>query len=124
VGTNVLEVWVGMWIGNGNKQPMFPLWFTTFLGGSFVFLDVGPSILFLVFPFGRWGGGGGAVLWLIYGVQGFHRLLSHLHFNVSMNSSSSTLHKTFLTFKIVNFITNLSSDIIIVIWIMLRIKQL
>jgi hypothetical protein len=29
---------------------MFPLW-STFLGGSFVFLDVGPSILFLVFPF-------------------------------------------------------------------------
>jgi len=27
---------------------MFPLWFT-FLGGSFVFLDVDPSILFLVF---------------------------------------------------------------------------
>jgi len=26
---------------------MFPLWF----GGSFVFLDMGPSILFLVFPF-------------------------------------------------------------------------
>jgi hypothetical protein len=30
---------------------MFPLWFAL-LGGSFffVFLDVGPSILFLVFP--------------------------------------------------------------------------
>jgi len=28
---------------------MFPLWFTLFLGGSFVFLDLGPSILFLVF---------------------------------------------------------------------------
>jgi hypothetical protein len=28
---------------------MFPLWFTL-LGGSFVFLDVGPSILFAVFP--------------------------------------------------------------------------
>ncbi len=27
---------------------MFPLWFAL-LGGSFVFLDVGPSILFLVF---------------------------------------------------------------------------
>jgi hypothetical protein len=29
---------------------MFTLWFA-FLGGSFVFLDVGISILFLVFPF-------------------------------------------------------------------------
>ncbi len=29
---------------------MFPLWFAL-LGGSFVFLDMGPSILFLVFPF-------------------------------------------------------------------------
>jgi hypothetical protein len=29
---------------------MFPLWFTLF-GDSFVFLDVGPSILFLVFLF-------------------------------------------------------------------------
>jgi hypothetical protein len=27
---------------------MFPLWFAL-LGGSFVFLEVGPSILFLVF---------------------------------------------------------------------------
>ncbi len=30
---------------------MFPLWFAL-LGGSFVFLDVGPSILFLVSPLG------------------------------------------------------------------------
>jgi hypothetical protein len=29
---------------------MFPLWFIL-LGGSFVFLDVGPSIFFLVSPF-------------------------------------------------------------------------
>ncbi len=29
---------------------MFPLWFAL-LSGSFVFLDIGPSILFLVFPF-------------------------------------------------------------------------
>jgi hypothetical protein len=29
---------------------MFSFWFTLF-GGSFVFLEVGPSILFLVFPF-------------------------------------------------------------------------
>jgi len=28
---------------------MFPLWFT-FFGGFVVFLDLGPSILFLVFP--------------------------------------------------------------------------
>jgi hypothetical protein len=34
------------------------------LGGSFVFLDVGISILFLVFPFVL-------VLWLFYGWQGF-----------------------------------------------------
>jgi hypothetical protein len=37
---------------------MFPLWFAL-LGGSFVFFEVGPSILFLVFPL-FW------VLWLIY----------------------------------------------------------
>ncbi len=42
---------------------MFPLWFS-FLGGYFVFLDVGPSILFLVFPLIR-------VLWFIYDWQGF-----------------------------------------------------
>jgi hypothetical protein len=42
---------------------MFPLWFT-FLGGSFVFLHMGPSILFLVFPL-FW------VLWFIYDWQGF-----------------------------------------------------
>jgi hypothetical protein len=42
---------------------MFPLWFAL-LGGSFVFLDVGPSILFLVFPL-FW------VLWFIYDWQGF-----------------------------------------------------
>jgi hypothetical protein len=30
---------------------MFPLWVALFLlGGSLVFLDVGPSIFFLVFP--------------------------------------------------------------------------
>jgi len=49
------------WKGFGNL--MFPLWFAL-LGGSFVFLDMGPSNLFLVFlPF--W------VLWFIYDWQGF-----------------------------------------------------
>jgi hypothetical protein len=43
---------------------MFPLWFALLGGGSFVLLDVGPSILFLVFPL-FW------VLWLIYSWQGF-----------------------------------------------------
>jgi hypothetical protein len=42
---------------------MFTLWFAL-LGGSFVFLDVGISILFLVFPFVL-------VLWLFYSWQGF-----------------------------------------------------
>jgi hypothetical protein len=41
---------------------MFPLWLAL-LGGSFVFLDMGPSVLFFVFPY-FW------VLWLIYGWQG------------------------------------------------------
>jgi hypothetical protein len=41
---------------------MLPLWFA-FLGGSFVFLDVGPMILFFVFPL-FW------VLWFIYYWQG------------------------------------------------------
>jgi len=42
---------------------MFLLWFSL-LGGSSVFLDVGPSILFLVFPLFR-------LLWLIFEWQGF-----------------------------------------------------
>jgi len=42
---------------------MFPLWFAL-LGGSFVFMDLGSSILFLVFPL-FW------VLWFIYDRQGF-----------------------------------------------------
>jgi len=45
-----------------------------------------------------------------WGLAGFHHLLSHSHLDVSMNSSSPTLHRAFLTFKIVNFINNLSSD--------------
>jgi hypothetical protein len=43
---------------------MFPLWFT-FVGGSFVFLDAGPSILFLVFLLF-----GGALVYLR--LVGFH----------------------------------------------------
>ncbi len=43
---------------------MFPFWLGL-LGGSFVFLDVGPSILFLIFSLFYW------VLWFIYGCQGF-----------------------------------------------------
>jgi hypothetical protein len=43
---------------------MFPLWFAL-LGGSFVFLDLGPSILFPVFLF-FWGAL--VYLWLV----GFH----------------------------------------------------
>jgi hypothetical protein len=42
---------------------MFPLWFAL-LGGSFVVLDVRPSILFLVFLFF-------GCFWLVYGWQGF-----------------------------------------------------
>jgi hypothetical protein len=34
----------------GFENLMFPLWFA-FFGGSFTFFDVGPTILFLVFPF-------------------------------------------------------------------------
>jgi len=37
--------------GGGFKNLMFPLWLAL-LGGSFIFLHMGPSILFLVFPFG------------------------------------------------------------------------
>jgi hypothetical protein len=48
---------------------MFPLWFAL-LGGSFVFLDVGPSILFLVFPHLFFG----EALWFIYDQQGFIKL--------------------------------------------------
>jgi hypothetical protein len=45
------------------RNLMFPLWFGL-LGGSFVFLHVGPSILFLVFPL-IW------VLWFLFDWQGF-----------------------------------------------------
>jgi hypothetical protein len=48
----------------GFRHLMFPLWFTL-LAGSFVFLDMGPSILFLVFPFFF------GVLWFNYDWQGF-----------------------------------------------------
>jgi hypothetical protein len=48
---------------------MFPLSFAL-LGGSFVFLDVGPFILFLVFPLFFFG-----VLWFIYDWQGFIRCI-------------------------------------------------
>ncbi len=51
----------GGFLGFGNL--MFPLWFVL-LGGSFIFLDEGPSILYLVFPL-FW------VLWFIYDWQGF-----------------------------------------------------
>jgi hypothetical protein len=44
---------------------MFTLWFA-FLGGSFVFLDMGISILFFVFPFVL---GTLVILWL----AGFHQ---------------------------------------------------
>jgi hypothetical protein len=47
---------------------MFPLWFAL-LGGSFVFLDVGPSILFLVFFFL------GALVNLL--LAGFHQNVGH-----------------------------------------------
>jgi hypothetical protein len=45
---------------------MFLLW-SALLGGSFVFLDVGPSILFLVFPLFL---GALGILWL----AGFYRV--------------------------------------------------
>jgi hypothetical protein len=48
---------------------MSPLWLTL-LGGSFVYLDVGPSIMFLVFPF-FW------VLWFICDWEGFIIILDH-----------------------------------------------
>jgi len=56
-------IWYAYCKRRGFKNLMFPLWFTL-LGGSFVFLDMGPSILFLVFPL-LW------VLWFIYKWQGF-----------------------------------------------------
>jgi hypothetical protein len=47
---------------------MFPFWFAL-LGGSFVFLDVGPSILFLIFLFL------GALVNLL--LAGFHQKVDH-----------------------------------------------
>jgi hypothetical protein len=49
---------------------MFPLWFAL-LGGSFVFLDVGHTILFFVFPL-FW------VLWCILCIPTFFRAMVHL----------------------------------------------
>jgi uncharacterized membrane protein len=47
-----------------SRTLMFPLWFALLGGYFFVFLDVGPSILFLVFPL-FW------ILLFIYDWQGF-----------------------------------------------------
>ncbi len=54
---------------------MFPLWFAL-LDGSFVFLDIGPSILFLVLPFFFFGGCFG--LFMIGRVSWVRSLLSSL----------------------------------------------
>jgi hypothetical protein len=59
-------IWYASYNKRGFGNLMFPLEFTL-LGGSFVFLDVSPSILFFVFPFYLFW-----VLWLVvYGWQGF-----------------------------------------------------
>jgi hypothetical protein len=60
-----------MLLVRGFRNLMFPLWLAL-LGDSFVFLDVGPSILFLVFPLL-------GVLWFIYDSQGFIVLTTNLH---------------------------------------------
>jgi hypothetical protein len=54
--------------GHCDRNPitLFRVW-GLLLYGSFFFLDVGPSILFLVFPFFL------GVLWLIYGEHEFHQ---------------------------------------------------
>ncbi len=58
-------------IGGELKNLIFPLQFA-FLDGSFVFLDVGPFILFLVFPLF---GGALVYLWLAR----FHQIEGELH---------------------------------------------
>jgi hypothetical protein len=60
-----------MLLVRGFRNLMFPLRFAL-LGHSFVFLDVGPSILFLVFSL-FW------LLWFIYDWQGFIILKTNLH---------------------------------------------
>jgi hypothetical protein len=71
VGSDILRIRAlgHDWRGFGGNL-MFPLWFAL-LGGSFVFLDVGPSILFLVFTLFL-------VLWYIFDWKGVisTRLLS------------------------------------------------
>ncbi len=54
--------------GEGFMNLIFPLWFAL-LGGSFVFLDMGPSILFLV-SLGE--GGGGFIGFIMFEVQCMH----------------------------------------------------
>jgi hypothetical protein len=51
---------------------MFPLW-SVLLDVSIVFLDVGPFILFLVFPFGGGGEGGRCVLVYLW-LAGYHSI--------------------------------------------------
>jgi hypothetical protein len=74
---------------------MFHLWFAL-LGGSFIFLDMSPSILFFVFPF-FW------VLWFIHDWQGFIILLySYANVMQQPNNSSCELftiaYATHITF--------------------------
>jgi len=58
---SLFDMLLGNMRGFGNS--IFPLRFAL-IGGSFVFLNVGPSILFLVFPFFIW------MLWFIYDWHG------------------------------------------------------
>jgi hypothetical protein len=62
-----------------NYMLIFPLWWAL-LGGSFVFLDVGPSILFLVFPL-FW------VLWFLIHWQGFILYMHNTVFSFLAESS-------------------------------------
>ncbi len=61
---SLFDIWYASCHKRGFRNLVFPMWFVL-LGGSFVFLNVGPSTLFLVFPLFFW------VLWFIYDWQGF-----------------------------------------------------
>ncbi len=84
---------------------MFPLWFTL-LGGSFVFLDVGPSILFLVFIFF-------GVLWFIYDWQGF---IIYLHGLQQGNVTMSTKERKWAQLLNITFEQNSTHQNLVVVW--------
>jgi hypothetical protein len=62
-----------------------PLW-SALLGGSFVFLDLGPPILLLVFPHPPFF----SVLWFLFDWQGFSRQIYFSQTRQTIHESTET----------------------------------